>query len=55
MASESDIEAREAECGDVLDYVPLADEALTDLTARDYAKHLLQETEEFYVKAKEFA
>ena len=43
--SKADLEAREAECSSVDDYVALASVALADLSDAEYAKHLLQQAE----------
>ncbi len=45
MATKADLEAREAECSSVEDYVKLAREALADPADPEYAKELLQKAE----------
>lgn len=45
MALKSDLEAREAECGNAADFAALAKDALNEPQDADYAKHLVQQGE----------
>lgn len=45
MASQADLEAREAECNNAADYAALAAEALSDPADKDYARKLLEKAE----------